>query len=94
LIPFTKPIFKLTQPTVNGLWIGGALSPLEILTIKSFQAHGCHFVLWHYEPVENVPIETILKNGRLILPESAVFSYHNANKFGHGKGSYSSFRHL
>jgi hypothetical protein len=81
----------LNEKTVNGLWIGGVLSPLEILTIKSFQAHGYRFVLWHYHPLENVPNGTFLKDGNSILPESAVFSYHNANKFGHGKGSFAGF---
>jgi len=81
----------LNETIVNGLWIGGALSPLEILTIKSFQAHGYQFVLWHYLPLENVPPNTILKDGNTILPESKVFFYHNANKFGHGKGSYAGF---
>jgi hypothetical protein len=67
----------LNETKVNGLWIGGALSSLEILTIKSFQAHGYQFVLWHYQPLENVPNGTFLKDGRLILPDTSVFSYHN-----------------
>ena len=35
--------------TVNGLWIKGKLSSLELLTIESFISNGFIFCLWTYD---------------------------------------------
>jgi hypothetical protein len=78
---------------VNGLWIKGALSPLEILTIQSFISNDYEFILWTYDEfivysqIENL----IIRDAREIIPESQVFSYKLSNQFGHGKGSYAGF---
>jgi hypothetical protein len=78
---------------VNGLWIKGELSPLEILTIQSFIANGYEFILWTYdEPLVYSQIENlIVKDAREIILENQVFSYKLSNQFGHGKGSYAGF---
>lgn len=71
--------------TIHSFWISGALKPLNLLTIKSFLAHGHDFVLYAYD------MNTILlhnpelleyKNlsildAREILPESEIFYYKN-----------------
>ena len=58
---------------VQGLWIGGTLSPIEVLCIRSFQHHGHEFHLYAYGPLKNVPDGTVLKDANEILPESAIF---------------------
>lgn len=82
---------KGKKPIINSLWIGDRLSPLEILTIKSFQHHGYTFRLWIYEDVVNVPEHVLISNAGEIIQSGDVFSYTNANKYGHGKGSFAGF---
>lgn len=78
--------------TVHGLWVQGALSPIEELTIRSFLRQGYSFVLWTYnrEPY-SVPPGAICKDANEILDRSAVFSYQRKNQFGHGQGSFAGF---
>ena len=60
---------------VQGLWVGGRLSALERLCIRSFCAHGHEFHLYHYDGLENVPRVGGLRvmNGEDILPRTAIF---------------------
>ncbi len=77
---------------VNGLWIQGNLSALELLTIQSFLDNGFSFQLWTYEPeIINYPARTIIKNANKIISFDKVFNYKNLNIHGHGKGSYAGF---
>lgn len=77
---------------VNGLWIQGQLSSMEMLTVQSFLSNGFTFQLWTYEPeTMHAPRGTIIKDAHEILPSSQVFSYRNATLHGHGKGSYAGF---
>ena len=66
---------------VQGLWVGGRLSALERLCIRSFCAHGHEFHLYHYDELENVPRADGLRlmDGGDILPRSAVFQYRRRN---------------
>jgi hypothetical protein len=78
--------------TVNGLWIQGTLSSMELLTIESFIANGFIFKLWTYDPENiNAPENAIVLHAGEIIPSEQVFSYHNKNIHGHGKGSYAGF---
>jgi len=78
---------------INGLWITGKLSPLEILTIRSFIANEYEFILWTYDQfhIYNQIEGVIIKDAREIIPENQVFSYKLSNQFGHGKGSFAGF---
>ena len=77
---------------IQSLWIGGELSPLELLTLKSFLYHGHEFHLYVYYPIETeLPQGVILKDAREILPEDAIFTYKYGNKKGLGKGSFAGF---
>jgi hypothetical protein len=78
---------------INSLWIGNTLSNVELLTMKSFIAHGHTFRLWIYNnELKNVlPPEVIAADANEIIPEKEVFSYKQQNKFGHGKGSFAGF---
>ena len=60
---------------VQGLWIGGRLSTLERLCIRSYCAHGHKFHLYHYDELRNVPrIDGLrLMDGEQILPRAAIF---------------------
>jgi hypothetical protein len=76
---------------VHGLWIGGALSSMEVLCIQSFLQNGHQFYLWTYELIQNIPDAVQIKDANLIVSENSIFSYNSKNKYGHGKGSYAGF---
>ncbi len=75
---------------IQSLWVGKELSIMENLSIKSFIANGHDYHLYVYGKVENIPAETIVKNGNEILPEDRIFQYQS----GWGKGSYAGFADL
>ena len=60
---------------VQGLWIGGRLSELERLCVRSFCANGHEFHLYHYDELDNVPQVGGLQliNGNEVLPCTAGF---------------------
>ena len=62
---------------VQGLWVGGQLSTLERLCIRSFCEHGHEFHLYHYDELENVPRVDGLSvmSGEDILPRKAIFHH-------------------
>lgn len=70
----------------QSLWIGGTLSKMEQLAMKSFVDNGLEYHLYTYGEVTNVPEGVIIKDGNEILPESEIFRYKN--------GSVSAFSNL
>jgi hypothetical protein len=58
---------------VQSLWIGGALSPLEQLSIRSFLAHGHPYHLYTYEDLEGVQPGVVLRDANEILPLASNF---------------------
>jgi hypothetical protein len=54
---------------IAALWIGGDLSYLEQLCLKSFVDAGHHLTLYHYEPIGNAPEGVDHADARDILPE-------------------------
>ena len=60
---------------IQSLWIGGALSPVEQLSIASFLAHGHQYHLFAYDAVEHHPRGAVLEDAAAILPEAATFQY-------------------
>ncbi|HNX30882.1 MAG TPA: hypothetical protein PKM35_04705 [Holophaga sp.] len=74
----------------QSLWIGKALSPLEILCIRSFLVHGHEFELYAYEELRGLPEGCTLRDAGAIQPREQVFRYRD----GHGKGSPAGFANL
>ncbi|WP_338290164.1 glycosyltransferase [Luteolibacter sp. LG18] len=64
---------------VNGLWIGGDLPPLAVLTIRSYQDHGFTFRLFTYGAVTNVPEGTIVGDASTILAEEDLYTHANGS---------------
>ena len=64
---------------VQSLWIGGKLSNMEILSIKSFLDNGNEYHLYIYGKVENIPKGTIVKNGEDIISKDYIFKYSNGS---------------
>ena len=62
-------------PKVAGLWIGGALSWLEQLCLKSFVDMGHPTALYTYEKVTGVPEGVEVLNGQDILPDPDVYKH-------------------
>lgn len=75
---------------INGLWVEGDLTNLEILSIKSFLANGHDYHLYSYQHPSNPPRGVKLCDGRELLPDSSIFVY----KQGRGAGSVSAFSNL
>ncbi len=60
---------------IGALWIGGDLSFLEQLCLKSFVDAGQHVVLYTYEPVGNAPAGVELADANEILPQTAFLRH-------------------
>ena len=58
---------------IQSLWVGDALSPMEVLCIRSFLAHGHEFHLYVYDTVANIPEHTIIKDANDIIPKEKIF---------------------
>lgn len=71
---------------IQSLWIGGTLSKMEVLSIKSFLDNGHEYHLYTYDLVTNVPDGAIVKDGNEILNKNEIFRYKN--------GSVSAFSNL
>ncbi|MBH1974175.1 MAG: hypothetical protein I8H94_03760 [Rhodobacteraceae bacterium] len=63
------------QRELGTLWIGGPLSWLEQLCLKSFVDQGHRITLFHYDDIPNVPDGVALQDGRTILKED-IFLQH------------------
>ena len=68
---------RIDNRIVQGLWVGGRLSALERLCIRSYCAHGHEFHLYHYDELRNVPrVDGLrLMNADEILPRTAMFNH-------------------
>jgi hypothetical protein len=64
-----------TEYQVGALWIGGPLSFLEQLCLKSFVDAGQHIVLYTYEPVPNVPEGVEVADAGTVLPPTEVLRH-------------------
>ncbi len=69
---------------IQGLWIEGNLSNLEILSLRSFLAQGHEYHLYTYGQVPNIPEGVVRKNAAEILPQDRIFTIQS----GFGKGSH------
>ena len=82
--------------TVHGLWIGSALSKLELLTLYSYVHHGHSFQLWTYSDLcTPLPKDVSVRDANQILPAEYVFrcSIPDAGN-GMGAGSCAGFSDL
>jgi hypothetical protein len=81
---------NIDSQLIQSLWIGGQLSNVERLCIKSFLDNGHDFHLYAYEEIHNAPEGTQIHDARSIITEDAIFTY----KEGWAKGSVSGFADL
>ncbi|MDR0606045.1 MAG: hypothetical protein LBG80_17290 [Bacteroidales bacterium] len=58
---------------VQGLWIDGNMSSLQLLCIKSFMANGHDFHLYTYNEKINAPVGTIIKSADSIINKEEIF---------------------
>lgn len=66
---------------VGTLWIGGALSWLEHLCLKSFVDQGQKITLFSYEDIPNVPGGVIRRDGREIYDSDDFIKYEKKDSF-------------
>ncbi|MDO6485097.1 hypothetical protein [Shimia thalassica] len=62
-------------PEIASLWIGGKLSWLEQLCLKSFADAGHHTTLYSYEPIPNVPEGVHAGDAEEIFPSNPMFRH-------------------
>jgi hypothetical protein len=65
----------VTEYQIGALWIGGTLSYLEQLCLKSFVDAGQHIVLYTYEGVTNAPDGVVLADANDILPQTGFLRH-------------------
>lgn len=73
--------------TVNGLWIGERLAPLERACVQSFLAKGHEFNLYGYEAIADVPAGCRVLDAATILPAAKIFTHAS----GISQGSFGAF---
>lgn len=66
---------------VGTLWIGGALTWLEQLCLKSFVDLGQKITLFSYEQIPNVPDGVICRDGREVLQTETFIKYERKDSF-------------
>ena len=66
---------------VGTLWIGGALSWMEQLCLKSFVDQGQRITLFSYEDIPNVPAGVIRRDGRDIYDTDDFIKYEKKDSF-------------
>jgi hypothetical protein len=66
---------------VGTLWIGGRLSWMEQLCLKSFVDAGQKITLFHYEDIPNVPAGVIFRDGRQVLDTDDFIKYEKKNSY-------------
>lgn len=66
---------------VGTLWIGGPLSWLEQLCLKSFVDQGQKITLFSYEDIPNVPDGVVRRDGRDIIDTDDFIKYELKNSF-------------
>lgn len=69
------------QREVGTLWIGGELSWMEQLCLKSFVDQGQKITLFFYDPIPNVPAGVTLRNGREVLDTDNFLKYEKKDSF-------------
>lgn len=62
-------------PTIASLWIGGSLSWLEQLCLKSFADAGHPTILYSYEPIPNIPEGVAAGNAADIFPAEPMLRH-------------------
>lgn len=58
---------------IQSLWVGSFLSPMEQMCIRSYLRNGHAFHLYVYEPIENIPEGTIVRDANEVLPRSEIY---------------------
>ena len=66
---------------VGTLWIGGSLSWLEQVCLKSFVDQGQPITLFSYEPIPNVPEGVIRRDGREIIDTDSFLKYEKKDSY-------------
>lgn len=66
---------------IYSLWISGKLSDVNLLTIRSFKAHGHELIIYAYD-LQGMVGDCEVRDAREILPESEIFYYKNMNGGG------------
>ncbi len=66
---------------VGTLWIGGALSWMEQLCLKSFVDQGQKITLFSYEDIPNVPAGVIRRDGREVLQTETFIKYEKKDSY-------------
>lgn len=91
-MPKAESALSADNRIVHGLWIGSALTKMELLTIHSFLRHGHEFHLWLYDDLDTpLPKEVVIEDANAIIPQDRIIRKAEIDpESGVGKGSVSS----
>lgn len=84
------PIPAPLEP-IQVLWVRGPLSRLELLSVRSFLAHGHPVHFYTYEPPANLPRGVILRDANEIVPAALAPRQASAPFAGGSLGAFSDF---
>ncbi len=76
-----RPQVTGQQREVGTLWIGGELSWMEQVCLKSFVDHGQKITLFSYHDIPNVPQGVIRRDGREVLDTDNFLKYERKDSF-------------
>ncbi len=68
--------------TIKALWVGDSLSVIEQLSLASFVHHGHRVELFTYEPVADIPVGVVVRDGNEILGKDRIFMYRSRPSYG------------
>lgn len=69
------------RPVIQSLWVGESISVMERVCISSFLKNGYDFHLYTYNPIEDIPVGTTIKDAREVLPTDKIFKYKNYDSY-------------
>ena len=67
-------------PVIKSLWVGGEISTMEKMCIKSFLKNGHDFHLYTYERVKGVPNKSEVKDAKQVIPKEKLNEFQNKER--------------
>lgn len=58
----------MEREIINSLWVGNKLTPIGVLSVKSFLYYNHKYILWAYEDIPNLPSKAELRDAKEIVP--------------------------
>lgn len=60
---------------ISGLWVGNHLDIIHKMCVESFIRTNHLYILYTYEPIDNLPDNVVIMDGNEIIPEKLIYKY-------------------